>query len=134
MGRKSKKNQITTAVRTYLARTEQQSPDQVKLDVKQVATALGVSRTTLYKYDLTEEIQTAAQRQQQRWSRPGQATKRSSEQDLVQQLRTQLQQAEARNKTLLAQLNLVEANAARLGLDPEDLYRPVPKPARTVPP
>jgi hypothetical protein len=40
--------------------------------------------------------------------------------------------AEERNKHLVARLALVEANAARLGIDPEELYRPVMRPMRNV--
>src|SRR5215813_5587897 len=37
-----------------------------------------------------------------------------------------------KNKKLVAQIAIIEVNAARLGIDPEELYKPIPKPIRTV--
>ena len=133
MGRKSEESKITLAVRAYLAAGEEQLPEQVRLDVKHVASAIGVSRTSLYKYGLAQEIQAAAQRQRQRMGVVGESTRQPRWHDLVRQLRAELQQADTRNKALVAQLNLVEANAARLGIDPEALFLPLVKPARTLP-
>ena len=133
MGRKSEETKITMAVRAYLAAGEDQLPEQYRLDVKHVATAVGVSRTSLYKYGLVAEIQAAAQRQRERMGIEGEPTRRQRWHDLVRRLREELQQATLRNKALVAQLNLVEANAARLGIDPEALFQPLVKPARTLP-
>lgn len=48
----------------------------------------------------------------------------------VESLQEQLKEAEARVGHLIGLVGLIEANAARLGIDPEDLYRPTPKPDR----
>jgi hypothetical protein len=133
MGRKREESKMTMAVRAYLAAGEDQLPEQYRLDVKHVATAIGVSRTSLYKYGLVAEIQAAAQRQRERLGLAGAPTRRPRWRDLVRRLRAELQQANLRNQALVAQLNLVEANAARLGLDPEALFQPLVKPARTLP-
>lgn len=125
MGRKSKQAQITTDLRAYLAKTETQPVSENKLDVKHVARVLGVSRTSLYTYGLVSEIQAAALRQQK------QTATKTTALDQIQQLRLDLQLAETRNKALLVQLHFIEANAARLGIDPESLYQPLVKPARS---
>ncbi len=51
---------------------------------------------------------------------------------MIRQLRTELAEAETRNKVLIAKLRLAEANAKRLGIDPEELYRQMDKPPRIV--
>ncbi len=51
---------------------------------------------------------------------------------MIQQLRVELAKSETRNKALIAQLRLIEANAKRLGIDPEELYRQMDKPPRIV--
>lgn len=133
MGRKNEQVRITTAVRTYLAAAEGQPSDKYRLDVKHVALAARVSRTSIYKYALDEEIRSAAKRQHEHAGMAGQSGRGTRWHELVRKLRAELSQAEARNKRLVAQLNLVEANAARLGIDPEALYQPMVKPIRDTP-
>ena len=128
MGCKSKQAEVSTAVRAYLATGESKAPEQCQLDVMHVAAAIGVSRTSIYKYGLVEEIRSAAQRQQERAGTGSRYRWRVT----IQKLREELEQAGERNKRLLAHLNMVEANAARLGIDPEELYRPLVKPIRSV--
>lgn len=132
MGCKSKQAEVSTAVRAYLVAGESQLPGQCQLDVTHVAAAVGVSRTSIYKYGLVAEIRAAAQRQRERVGSPAGNGVRDRWREKMQKLRQELEQAEERNRLLLAQLNLIEANAARLGIDPEELYRPLVKPIRSV--
>ena len=132
MGCKSKQAEVSTAVRAYLAAGESKPLEQCQLDVTHVAAAIGVSRTSIYKYGLVEEIRAAAQRQQEHGSSLAANSTCDRWQKKIQKLRQELKQAEERNRLLLVQLNLIEANAARLGIDPEELYRPLVKPIRSV--
>jgi hypothetical protein len=132
MGRKCKKGEVTNAVRAFLATAVTQPPDEYAIDVKSVAAAIGVSRTSLYKYDLAVEIKAAAGCQQEQLDLSGAARQQRRLSNVVRQLRQELELAEARNKALLGQINIMEANAARLGVDPEELYRPLAKPVRSV--
>lgn len=126
MGRKSQEAALTCSVETYLeaART---NPTAYRLDVKSVAFALGVSRTSLYKYGLDRMIH---ETRQQLVEAGEERLYRMS--DLLAELRKQLKLAEERNKALLAQLNVIEGNAARLSIDPEELYCSLPKPMRAI--
>ena len=133
MGCKSKQVEVSTAVRAYLASGESQPPAQCQLDVTYVAAAVGVSRTSIYKYGLVEEIRAAAQRQQERANKMTGNNAGDRQRETIQRLRQELKQGEERNRLLLGQLNLIEANAARLGIDPEELYRPLVKPIRSAP-
>jgi hypothetical protein len=128
MGRKSKQAEVTGLVHRYLLQGESSAPDRCILDVKHVAQAIGVSRTSLYKYGLADDIRMAAKRQQKYAKLSPAEAKRSRWRDLIRQLRIELGIAEERNKSLLRCLQLVEANAARLGIDPEELFVPLPKP------
>lgn len=132
MGCKSKQEEVTRAVRAYLVAGEGRPTEQVQLDVMHVAAAVGVSRTSIYKYGLVEEIRAAARRQRERMGLPAGNGNRHRWRETIQKLREELAQAEERNRLLLAQLNLIEANAARLGIDPEELYQPLAKPIRSV--
>lgn len=126
MGRKSQEAALTSSVEAYLE-AARRNPAAYRLDVKSVAAALGVSRTSLYKYGLDSMIHEAQQRQVEA------GEKRSYRMsDVLSELRRQLKLAEERNKALLAQLNVIEGNAARLGVDLEELYRSIPKPMRAV--
>lgn len=126
MGRKSQEATLTSSVKAYLE-AARRNPAAYRLDVKSVAAALGVSRSSLYKYGLDSMIHEAQQRQVEAGEK--QSYRMS---DLLSELRGQLKLAEERNKALLTQLNTVEGNAARLGIDPEELYRALPKPMRAV--
>ncbi len=122
MGRKSKRDVVTEIVRTYLAEAEIHSPDTHPLDVGSVAATVGCARSSIYNYGLQTDILAAAQRQRQH-----QQTQRTGLKGLIHQLRDAITTMETRNKALLERLNLVEANAMRLGIDPEELYRPLRK-------
>lgn len=132
MGRKCKKTEVTDAVRAFLATAVTRTPDEYAIDVKSVAAAVGVSRTSLYKYDLAAEIKAAADRQRGNGGLSDTILPQHRLGNVVRQLRQELALAETRNKALLGQINIIEANAARLGVDPEELYRPLAKPVRSV--
>lgn len=131
MGRKSQETALTAAVQSYLKAAQRSKPGDCQLDVKGVAAALGVSRTSLYKYGLDELIKEAQQQMALPMEDAPKKPPRLS--DMLADLRQELKQAEQRNKALVIRLNLVEANAARLGIDPEELYRPLVKPVRVLP-
>jgi hypothetical protein len=65
-----------------------------------VAQAIGVSRTSLYNYDLADDIRAAAKRQQKYANLSPAAARRSRWRDLVRQIRVELGIAEERNKSL----------------------------------
>ncbi len=132
MPRQSKQEELTAALRVYLSAAEAHSPEEYPLDCRSVARALGVSPTTLYKYQLQEDISAAEQRQRERDEQTSKTPRCTISKERLQRLEETAKQAEERNKHLVARLALVEANAARLGIDPEELYRPVMKPIRTV--
>lgn len=128
MGRQSKRESVTRAVRAYLVLAITRSPDEYPLDVGSVAIAVGCARASLYNYGLQTEILAAAERQRERQQLPVNGGLKGQ----LRQLRAEMAIMEQRNLALLERLNLVEANAVRLNIDPEELYRPLPLPPRQV--
>jgi len=131
MSRQSQQAELTIALYAHLATAEKQSPEDYPLDSRSVAKALGVSPTTLYKYRFQEPIREAARRQQESAKQASKKPSLYSPMERLRRLDEGLKLAEERNKHLITRLALVEANAARLGIDPEELYQPVMKPVRT---
>lgn len=132
MPRQSQKEELTARLQAYLAVAEMHTVDEYPLDCRSVIKKLGVSPTTFYKYNLRELVDAAESRQRERGKLTGKGSRFDPLKERVQKLKEEVKQAEERNKHLVARIALVEANAARLGIDPEELYRPVMKPIRTV--
>ena len=123
MPRVSVRDQLHRHLRDYLAIAEAHPPAEMSLDVRSVAAVLHVSPTTLYKYRFNEEINAAERRQR------GKTHLSGSE---IDQLKTELEKERERNRQFVGRIAVIEANAGRLGIDPEELYRAVLKPVRSL--
>jgi hypothetical protein len=132
MPRSSVREDLLRRLREHLAVAETHAPEESPLDVRGVAAALGVSPTTLYKYGFNREINAAEQRQRTNGHVSGREIERRSFHDQVHGLSQELEKERERNKALVARIAIMEANAARLGFDPEEMYKPILKPVRTV--
>ena len=107
MPRSSLREELTSRLHEYLAIAELHSPEEYPLDVKSVAVALNVSRTTLYKYALDEDIAAASQRQLDRAYNSGRRTRRNMIEEIMSELKARLHLAEERIKQLIARLAMV---------------------------
>jgi hypothetical protein len=132
MPRSSVREGLLRRLRDHLAVAEAYAPEERPLDVRSVAAALGVSPTTLYKYGFNREINAAAQRQGEYVHVSGREIERRCFHDQIHGLSQELEKQRECNKTLVARIAIMEANAARLGFDPEEMYKPISKPIRTV--
>ena len=132
MPRSSVREHLLRRLREHLAVAETHSAEECSLDVRGVAAALGVSPTTLYKYGFNREINAAEHRQREGAHLSGGEIERRSFHDQVHGLSQELEKEHERNKALVARIAIMEANAARLGFDPEEMYKPMLKPVRTV--
>lgn len=132
MPRTSVREDLSRRLREHLAVAEAHPAEACPLDVRSVAAALGVSPTTLYKYGFNREINAAEQRQRENGHVSGTEIERRSFHDQVHGLSHELEKERERNKALVARIAVMEANAARLGFDPEEMYKPILKPVRTV--
>jgi hypothetical protein len=132
MPRSSVREDLLRRLRDHLTVAEAHAAEECPLDVRSVAAALGVSPTTLYKYGFNREINAAEQHQRESSHVSGREIERRSFHDQVRGLSQELEKERERNKALVARITMMEANAARLGFDPEEMYKPILKPVRTV--
>lgn len=132
MPRSSVREDLLRRLREHLAVAEAHPAEECPLDVRGVAAALGVSPTTLYKYGFNREINAAEHRQQEGGHLTGGEIERRSFHDQVHGLSQELEKERERNKALVVRIAIMEANAARLGFDPEEMYKPISKPLRTT--
>ena len=132
MPRLSIKEELKHRLRDHLAIAETHPPEECPLDVRSVASVLRVSPTTLYKHGLSREINAAEQRQRENTGRAGAAIEQHFYKDRIRDLTQELEKERQRSKNLVAHIAVMEANAARLGLDPEEMHRPLLKPLRSV--
>jgi hypothetical protein len=86
----------------------------------------------LYKYGFNREINAAEQRQRTNGHVSGRDIERRSFRDQAHGLSHELEKERERNRALVARSAIMEANAARLGFDPEEIYKPILKPVRTT--
>jgi hypothetical protein len=77
---------------------------------------------------LNREINAAEQRQRENTGRAGAAIEQHFYKDRIRDLTQELEKERQRSKNLVAHIAVMEANAARLGLDPEEMHRPLLKP------
>jgi hypothetical protein len=127
MGRHSKRASVTEAVTRYLRLAEENASDLYPVEVGHIARMAGCARSTLYNYGLNQLIVETASRLELK------NLHGKTKEDALHALRSALLVSEAQNRALLERLVLVEANAVRLGIDADELYRPLLKPARRVP-
>jgi hypothetical protein len=132
MPRVSVRDQLRQRLRDYLAVAEAHPPSEMALDVRSVATGLRISPTTLYKYGFNDDINAAEQRQQENASLSGAEIEKRFFEGQAEQLRTELEMERERNRQLVGRIAVIEANAGRLGIDPEELYRAILKPVRSM--
>ena len=130
MARPAERDDVARAVRKHLTLAAQSSEGAIPLDVKSVAAATGYARSTLYKYGLQRDIQRMAEKRSKNGSASAAEQEDAAYADRLQALREELDLANERNLGLVARFALVEGNAARLGIDPEELYKPLPQPDR----
>lgn len=132
MPRRSQREIVRQKVRDDLAIAEAHSADEYPLDVRSVASRLEISPTTIYKYQLNREINAAEKRRREKVRLTGKMIERQAFADRLGDLSEEVEKEREKNKKLVAQIAMIEVNAARLGIDPEELYKTIPKPIRTV--
>ena len=116
----------------HLAIAETYPPEDRPLDVRSVAAVLRISPTTLYKYGLNRQINAAEQRQRETSFIVGAAIEQDYFKGEIRRLSEEVEKERERSKGLVGRIAIMEANAARLGFDPEEMRKPILKPVRTT--
>jgi hypothetical protein len=124
-GRPNRREEYRNLVEAYILKANSSSADY-PLEVEAVANWIGCSRTTLYNHGLDFLIQEAAQQ-----SNSIELKKKNDIEEKLSALENRHLQDEETIKGLTAKFVLIEANASRLGIDPEQLYQPMKKPDRS---
>jgi hypothetical protein len=132
MPRSSVREDLQRRLRDHLAVAQTHPPEEYPLDVRAVAAALSISPTTLYKYGFNREINAAEQRQRDSGIASGTAIENQYYHDQVRALTQEIEKERERSKGLVGRIAIMEANAARLGFDPEEMHKPILKPVRTT--
>lgn len=132
MPRSSKEDEVRKKVLAYLKNAEAGDPSDFPIDVRNISRRVRCSPTTIYKYGLENEISAARKRQANNNPEARRASKRQKDKNAIRAVRSELEKHTQINKGLVARLALVEYNAARLGIDAEELYKPMPKPIRST--
>lgn len=126
------REELERRLREYLAVAQAHVPDQYPLDVRSVSAALRVSPTTLYKYGFNQEINAAEHRQREGGHVDARKIEQQGLQHQIRALMDELEKERERSKGLAGLVAIMEANAGRLGFDPEEMYKPILKPIRTI--
>jgi len=132
MSRQSVREELKRLLMEHLAVAETHPPEECTLDVRSVAAVLRVSPTTLYKYGFNREVNAAEQRQRENTFIVGAAIEQDYFKGEIRKLTEEVEKERERSKGLVGRIAIMEANAARMGFDPEEMHRPILKPVRTM--
>jgi hypothetical protein len=132
MPRSSKEDEVKEKVLAYLKTAEVGDPSAFPIDVRNVSRRLQYSPTTIYKYHLDDEINASRERQANNNRQAQKVEKHQREQNRILVLTRDLEEQQNIDKGLVARIALVEHNAARLGIDPEELFKLMAKPIRSA--
>ena len=131
MARPSIEARVTEKVAKYVADSALLPYGELPLSTLAVAKAIGHDRRVLKKYGLDIVI-AAADKRAGRDAKVGRDIKRRSLEERVDAAKLEADKLGKQVNSLLAQLALIEANAKRIGIDPDELYRPLTPPDRRV--
>src|SRR5713101_1416333 len=132
MARSNVREELRCRMREHLAIAELHPPEEAPLDVRNVAAVLRISPTTLYKYGFNREINAAEQLQRENMFIVGAAIEQDYFKGQIRKLTEEIEKERERSKGLVGRIAVMEANAARLGFDPEEMHKPILKPVRTM--
>jgi uncharacterized protein YqfA (UPF0365 family) len=130
MARPTKKTEVLRAVRAYLRSAEARPATEAPITYIAVAEEIGADWRTVKKW-AEPDIESAKKRQR----RASLSATRQEEEAYADRLRAkddEIKRLKGENRALLARIILMEGNAQRLGIDPDEYYRPLTKPNRTV--
>lgn len=131
MARPSIESIVTKKVAKYVEEAAALPYGVMPLSTLAVAKAIGHDRRVLKKYG-QDVVIAVADKKASRDAKSGQGAKRRSLDERVEAAKQESEKLWAQVSALLAQLALVEGNAKRLGIDPEELYKPLTPPDRRV--
>ena len=133
MPRPKLEEQVRKAVREYLTIAEALSSEEAPLNTLAVSRQIGYDRKSLKKYGLDAEIAEAAERQASHSKQSPKETERRCLSDLLRDRASEIESMRRRCEALIARICIAEGNAQQLGIDPTELWKPIPMPDRSLP-
>lgn len=131
MARPSERDKIEPKVREYCGRAVKTTPEKMPLSLLGMSQRLNINRATLKKY-FVDLIRKAQLKQLANPKSNAPKRKRRECSEMLRDRDQKISELEHRAKATLALIALIEINASRLGINPEELYVQVPKPDRRV--
>lgn len=131
MARPSIESQVKDKVAQYIEKAMASSANAMPLSTLAVSVAVGHDRRVLKKYG-QDLVISAADKKRAKSLRTGVDEKRRSIEERLEAAQVENRRVEGQSNALLARLALIEGNAKRLGIDPEELYKPLVPPDRRV--
>lgn len=131
MARPSIESQVKEKVSQYIEKAMGSSASAMPLSTLAVSVAVGHDRRVLKKYG-QDLVIAAADKKRAKSLRGGANEKRRSIEARLEAIQLDNKRLETQSNALLARLALIEGNAKRLGIDPEDLFEPLAPPDRRV--
>ena len=132
MPRPSIEHKVRQAVDSYITAAVIKSAEEAPLNALAVAHRTGFDRKTLKKYGPVVEIAAAAKRQAGNGKASPRETAQRSQADALRSRDNEIAVLRARCEGLVARICIGEGNAQRLGIDPVELWKPLPMPNRSV--
>jgi hypothetical protein len=128
----SKKTETQQKVRSYLRRAVDLPPQEAPINYSVLQRKTGIDRRTVKKH-MRYEIEQAIREQALNENGASPADKEAEAfKEQMRRRDRRIESLKETNTNLLVRLALVEANAQRLGIDPDELYKPLRRPDRSV--
>ncbi len=124
---------VRDAVRNYLGIAEGLPPGEAPLNTRAVAREVGFNRKTLKKYGLDTEIAKVAEMRASKGRMSARMSEQYSNYRMPHERKGEIEAMRRRCEALLTRVCLAEGNAQRLGIDPTELWKPLPTPDRSLP-
>lgn len=131
MARPSIESKVTEKVAKYVEEASTLPYGTMPLSTLAVAKAIGHDRRVLKKYG-QDVVIASADKKARRGAKSGQDARRRSLEERIDAAKQESERLGIQVNSLLAQLALVEGNAKRLGIDPEELFKALSPPDRRV--
>lgn len=130
MGRPSERDATLKEVAGYLRKAEVASPKDMPITFAAIARATGIDRRTVKRH--AAKVIEKAKKVQAREQMPPARQEEEAYLDSLREKDEEIAAWKAKYQAMLARSVIIEVNAQRLGIDPDELYREVPRPDRSV--
>jgi len=128
----SKEEETRNKVRGYLRRAVTEPPEEYPITYMELQRQTGIDRRTVKKH-MQDEVEQAKREQELNATGATPAEKEKiAFQEKLEAREQRIEELEEENERLLRKLLLVEANAQRLGIDPDELYKSIRRTDQSV--